>query len=124
MIRDDWEADRQVIAERLGWTVGKVRPGAVISLVEMADLLGVTRDTPNQWRQRSATGRLSKPMPAPDPEMSKPDKPLWRLSTILRWFKDTNRWPPGRIARPERRGSHVRLDKPAPVLFRSPPGGA
>lgn len=116
---DDWETDRRLIAEGLSWPLARVRPGAYLSLVEMADLLGVTRETPSQWRTRTRRGELAHPMPDPDPAVSKPDKPLWTVRSILPWFKDTGRWPPGRIARPERRGPRSGVSAPAPVLFLS-----
>jgi len=73
--------------------------GTVIDLPGIAELLGVKVTTPQQWRQR---GQL------PDPDVPMfpdafPDKPLWYKSTIITWAKQTNRWPPGRVARPATR---------------------
>ena len=70
----------------------------VIDLQGIADLLGVSRVTPQQWRQRSARGEMWPPLPETDfPEV--PDKPLWYESTIINWAKRSDRWPPGKAAR-------------------------
>jgi hypothetical protein len=64
----------------------------LVDLAGIADLLGVASVTPQQWRQRNQ-------LPEPDvPDF--PDKPLWKASTIVAWARATNRWPPGRAARP------------------------
>ncbi len=68
----------------------------LIDLAGIAELLGVARVTPQQWRQREQ-------LPEPDvPDFS--DKPLWKTSTIIRWARETQRWPPGRAARPAMQG--------------------
>lgn len=67
----------------------------LVDLRGIATLLGVSKYTPQQWRER---GQL------PDPDMPDfPDKPLWRTSTVVDWAKDTRRWPPGKAARGPRR---------------------
>lgn len=71
----------------------------LIDLAGIAELLQVSEVTPPQWRQRSTRGELEPPLPAPDiVEIS--DKPLWYEATIIDWARRTNRWPPGRAARP------------------------
>jgi hypothetical protein len=78
----------------------------LIDLAGIAELLGVSPVTPPQWRQRSRKGELDVPLPEPDvQEIS--DKPLWYEDTIVDWAQRTNRWPPGRVARPTARGSQV-----------------
>lgn len=68
----------------------------LIDLAGIAHLLGVARVTPQQWRQREQL---------PDPDNADfPDKPLWKTSTIIGWARDTNRWPPGKAARPAMQG--------------------
>lgn len=69
-------------------------PDELIDLGGIAELLGLSPTTPQQWRQR---GQL----PPPD-EPKFADKPLWRRSTIEKWAQDTGRWPPGAVARPPR----------------------
>lgn len=67
----------------------------VLDLAGIAEFLGVAPTTPQQWRQR---GQLVEP----DPTISKPDKPLWRRDAIETWARSTERWPPGRVARPRK----------------------
>jgi hypothetical protein len=67
----------------------------LIDLAGIAELLGVASVTPQQWRQRNQ-------LPPPDEPF--PDKPLWKMSTIIRWARQTNRWPPGTAARPAMQG--------------------
>lgn len=61
----------------------------LVDMPGIARLLRVASKTPQQWRQRGV-------LPKEDEYYS--GKPLWRVSTIIRWAKDTNRWPPGRAA--------------------------
>lgn len=85
----------------------------LIDLPKIAMLAGVAKNTPMIWRQRSrpeykGPGKLSgtgrrKPFPEPDDERYA-DKPQWRLTTVVGWLIDTNRWPRGAVARPETRG--------------------
>jgi len=69
---------------------GKVPEDKLIDLAGIAELLGVASVTPSQWRQRGVL---------PEPDLSFPDKPLWKRQTIIDWAKETDRWPPGRAAR-------------------------
>ena len=86
-------------------TTGWNRPGVgrvmntrkLIDLAGIARLLGVAPTTPQQWRMRNQ-------LPDPD-EPDFPDKPLWYTETIIKWAKATDRWPPGRVARPRARAS-------------------
>jgi len=69
----------------------------VLDLAGIARFLGVASTTPQQWRQRAQ-------LPAPDPEISFPDKPLWRKRSIRLWAMTPPqdqpvRWPPGKAAR-------------------------
>jgi hypothetical protein len=71
--------------------------GDVLDLAGIAEFLGVASTTPQQWRQR---GQL----PAADPELSFPDKPVWRRKGIRLWAMfppegQPVRWPPGSAAR-------------------------
>lgn len=54
----------------------------VMGLQEIADRLGVSRDTPSQWRKR---GRL------PEPDLWASGQPLWWQSTIDEWARATGR---------------------------------
>lgn len=51
---------------------------------EVAELLGVKRETVHQWRFRDL-------MPEADHTVN--GKPAWDRSTIERWAKATDRWP-------------------------------
>jgi hypothetical protein len=55
----------------------------IVGMVEIADRLGVARQTPRQWQQR-------KLLPAPDAVVSW-DIPVWRWATIEKWAKETGR---------------------------------
>lgn len=66
-----------------------------IDMAGIAKLLGVAATTPQQWRQRGV-------LPPEDPELSFPDKPVWKRNAIIQWAKDTNRWPRGAAARPRK----------------------
>lgn len=67
----------------------------LVDLAGIADLLGVSPVTPQQWRQRDVL---------PDADVGDfPDKPLWKAGTIVDWAKATERWPPGKAARPAAR---------------------
>jgi hypothetical protein len=76
----------------------------LIDLAGIAELLQVSPVTPPQWRQRSRRGELDPPLPEPD-EPTITDKPLWYEDTIIDWAMRTDRWPPGRAARLNARGS-------------------
>lgn len=65
-----------------------------IDMTGIAHLLGVSPYTPGQWQQR---GQL------PAPDLVFPGKHLWYPETIINWAKDTERWPPGRVARGPRK---------------------
>lgn len=75
--------------------IGSDKP---IDLAGIARLLGVAATTPQQWRQRGV-------LPEPDPDLSFPDKPIWRTSAIVKWAKDTNRWPHGSASRGTRKSA-------------------
>jgi hypothetical protein len=69
----------------------------VLDLAGIAAFLGVAATTPQQWRQRGA-------LPAADPKLSFPDKPVWRRGEIRMWAmfppaEQPVRWPPGAAAR-------------------------
>jgi hypothetical protein len=68
--------------------------GDLLNMLQIAELLGVSPTTPGAWRQRGVL---------PTPDIDLPRRPLWRTDTIVRWAKDTERWPPGSCARPFRR---------------------
>lgn len=74
--------------------VGSDKP---IDMAGIAKLLGVAPTTPQQWRQRGV-------LPEPDPDLSFPDKPIWKTRTIVEWAKSTNRWPHGSAARQRKAG--------------------
>jgi hypothetical protein len=58
--------------------------GALVGIAEIADRLGVERDTVHKWRYR----RL---LPAPDYRLAV--GPVWEWDTIDRWAKATGRAP-------------------------------
>ena len=71
--------------------------GRVLDLAGIATFLGVAATTPQQWRQRDQ-------LPPADPDLSFPDKPVWRTGTIRRWAMfppegQPKRWPPGAASR-------------------------
>jgi hypothetical protein len=73
----------------------------ILDLTGVAHYLGVSEVTPGQWRQRTQNGELWPPFPDSDfPEIT--DKPLWKEKTIKDWAERSDRWPPGRAARPGR----------------------
>jgi predicted DNA-binding transcriptional regulator AlpA len=57
-------------------------PLGVLGLAEIADLLGVSRQTVDQWRTR---GRL------PEPDGTVGGRPAWRTETITAWAAQTGR---------------------------------
>lgn len=87
-------------------TGGVTDGNRMVSLNQVAQIAGVAKGTPIQWRQRTAKGELvgKKAFPEPDDPDTFPDKPMWRLDTIVNHLIDTNRWPPGAAGRPSARG--------------------
>src|ERR1041384_8282364 len=70
----------------------------VIDMIGIAQLLGVSDVTRQQWRQRSQKGELWPPLPDPDfPNVT--DKPLWYERTVVDWAQRSDRWPAGKAAR-------------------------
>lgn len=69
----------------------------IIDLSGMAQLLGVTKNTVNQWRQRSRKGEMNPPLPDQIPDL---EHPAWDEQPVLDWAIATGRWPPGSTARP------------------------
>lgn len=103
---DEWEKVLDVVAPLLGVDRAQLQGDRMISLNQVAQVAGVAKGTPIQWRQRTAKGELvgAKAFPDPDDDLTFPDKPLWKLSTIVNHLRDTNRWPPGAAGRPSARG--------------------
>lgn len=101
-----WERVLDVVAPLLQVERSALQGDRYISLNQVAQVAGVAKGTPIQWRQRTAKGELEgkKAFPDPDDPDSFPDKPLWLLSTIVNHLIDTNRWPPGAAGRPSARG--------------------
>lgn len=64
----------------------RVRLQLVYGKPEMAPLLGVERDTPQQWATR-------KRLPTPDHDPVN-GADTWTAATVLRWANETNRLPP------------------------------
>lgn len=112
---DEPQVSREDQAQALAFIqthFGATESDPLIDLPQIADLAGVAKNTPMIWRQRSrknytGPGALKRPFPEPD-DPRYPDKPQWRLSTVLRWLVGTRRWPRGAVARPETRGSRSR----------------
>lgn len=73
----------------------------IVDLRGIAILLGKSKHTPNQWRQRGI-------LPPPDFNLL---RPVWKKSTIIRWAKDTGRWPPERTS-PTTKTSPVKKQQP------------
>lgn|GEM_PF-1867246 len=77
----------------------------LLNLVQIAELLDVVATTPPQWRQRrvlpdpDAYGRMLVVLDGnvvwTGDENEFTAKPLWWSSTIVRWAKQTGRWPHG-----------------------------
>jgi hypothetical protein len=78
----------------------------MVGLVQIAKLAGVAAGTAIQWRQRTRRGELSGPKAFPDPDDDEtfPDKPMWKLSTALRYLLRAGKWPLGAAGRPLERG--------------------
>lgn len=64
-----------------------------VGLVEIAERLGVKRETAGMWHYRSERGELPVPMPAPRWIVS--GAPAWRWADIERWAAKTGRLPGG-----------------------------
>jgi hypothetical protein len=103
---EEWERVLDVVAPLLHLERPQLQGDRMISLNQVAQVAGVAKGTPIQWRQRTAKGELVGPkaFPEPDDDLTFPDKPLWKLSTIVSHLIDTNRWPPGAAGRPSARG--------------------
>lgn len=82
-----------------------------VDLRGIAALLGVSRHTPNQWRQRDLL---------PKTDFPKLLRPAWKTSTIIRWAVDTGRWPPGEAARSVTEDNPVSLAVPEEPEVREP----
>lgn len=78
----------------------------MVSLNQIALVAGVAKGTPIQWRQRTLRGELigDKAFPEPDDPDTFPDKPMWKLSTIVNHLIKARKWPPGAAGRPAARG--------------------
>lgn len=89
----------------------------LISLPMVAELAGVSQETPTMWVQRSrpdykGQGRLRIPFPPPA-DTRYDDKPQRRaISQVLTWLWVTDRWPRGTAARPDTRGRRGRRNVP------------
>lgn len=96
----------ETTVEKLLDTPGALRGDRMIGLNQIAAVAGVAKGTPIQWRQRTARGELTgdKAFPEPDDQETFPDKPMWRISTVVNYLIATRRWPPGAAGRPESRG--------------------
>lgn len=64
-----------------------------VGLVEIAERLGVKRETAGMWHYRSQRGEL--PVPMPEPRWTVSGGPAWRWSDIEKWARRTGRWPDG-----------------------------
>jgi excisionase family DNA binding protein len=53
-----------------------------VGLAEIAERLGVTRSTVDQWRHRGVL---------PEPRWTVGGRPAWDWTTIAEWAKDTGR---------------------------------
>lgn len=101
-----WEEVLDAVAPLLGVDRQQLHGDRMISLNQVAQVAGVAKGTPIQWRQRTAKGELvgDKAFPEPDDPDSFPDKPLWKLSTIVNHLIKGRKWPPGSAGRPSARG--------------------
>lgn len=96
-----------IIRERLGINAGPDDPDPLIDLGDIAELAGLSPDTPGQQRQRSKAGKGRVKFPAEDPRLGQrwEKKPLFRAVTgVIPYLEATGNWPPGSGARPLTRG--------------------
>lgn len=84
----------------------------LLGLVQVAKLAGVAPGTAIQWRQRTRRGELvgDKAFPEPDDAVTFPDKPMWKLSTVLNYLLRAGKWPLGAAGRPLERGPRQTAD--------------
>ena len=96
-----------IIRERLGIEAGPSDPDPLIDLGDIAELAGLSPDTPGQQRQRSKAGKGRVKFPAEDAQLGQrwEKKPLFRAVTgVIPYLEATGNWPPGSGARPLTRG--------------------
>lgn len=105
---DNWHELLPEVARLLDVEVDVLRAAGnrMIGLTQIAKLAGVAPGTAIQWRQRTRRGELvgDKAFPQPDDDDTFPDKPMWRLETILRYLLRSGKWPLGAAGRPLERG--------------------
>jgi hypothetical protein len=105
----EWQELLPEVARLLGVNLDVLRAGGnrMIGLTQVAKLAGVAPGTAIQWRQRTRRGELvgAKAFPDPDDATTFPDKPMWRLETVLRFLLRAGKWPLGAAGRPLERGS-------------------
>lgn len=71
-----------------------IRVSDLVSIADIADLLGVKRETVDLWRVRDRRGRtVVLPMPAPviPNDTCRSACPLWSRTQILKWAGATGR---------------------------------
>lgn len=97
----EWYSLMPVVSDLLGVEVNGDQD-RMVGLIQVARLAGVAPGTPIQWRQRTRRGELTgeKAFPEPDDEDTFPDKPMWRLSTVLNYLLRAKKWPLGAAGRP------------------------
>jgi hypothetical protein len=90
------------IQRRLG--IDTVRdPDPLLSLPQIAELAGLSPNTPSVWRQRTRRGEARVPFPEPGTPTGKrnADKPMWAAVTeVIPYLEATHNWPPDSGARP------------------------
>lgn len=101
-----WDEVLDLVAPLLGVERSTLTGDRMVSLNQIALVAGVAKGTPIQWRQRTLRGELveEKAFPEPDDPDTFPDKPMWRLSTIVNHLIRARKWPPGAAGRPAARG--------------------
>lgn len=60
-----------------------------VGIVEIAERLGVMRNTVDQWLFRTHAGEL--PVPFPDPRWTVGGRPAWDWSDVAAWAWETGR---------------------------------
>lgn len=102
-----WEEVLDTVAPLLGVERSTLHGDRYVSLNQIAMVAGVAKGTPIQWRQRTLRGELEGPkaFPEPDDPDTFPDKPMWKLSTIVNHLIKARKWPPGAAGRPAARGA-------------------